>query len=481
MNKEIVHKFGEEMQKVKERKDREYHEKLQAINSNITFEEALRIREVGKSFKNKLINISGKTFESVFSEILDAHKINYEKQVSINVSKRVFQYKKKAPMVDFVVYPMKYDNVYDAPLSECIIIILRQQHEKYVEDMSIIDSKPLKFILVSLADDMQSHARGEYYYINLSDESMDIRDLIDIQFARHRVITYADLCCGIGSFHYAMQEVCKNCSRNVIAADIMETARNVYKKNYGICCHGDITGEKFMKKLRETPCDVLFCGTPCQDFSQIGKHVQGNVIEHLLDNVFPTRLFPVVVMETLIGLLGYENGNTIKYIYESIKESGYRVFSLILLCSCYGIPQKCTRVFILCLLDNEDIDDDEVNEMIKEICNKHKKKTTLTEYLGNGQEFLRDTAHTVRHNYARAVMNSKQNWDGYYVKNRESGEFDMEYRLTFEDILKLQGFPSDFKLLGSRKNMYTLLGNTTPTNLSKIVAEIVARICEMYY
>ena len=78
--------------------------------------------------------------------------------------------------------------------------------------------------------------------------------------------TYIDLFAGLGGFHLAMQKLGGKC---VFASELQEDLRQIYTRNYGIECAGDITKVDYEKDI--PPHDVLCGGFPCQPFSKAGK------------------------------------------------------------------------------------------------------------------------------------------------------------------------------------------------------------------
>ena len=80
------------------------------------------------------------------------------------------------------------------------------------------------------------------------------------------------------------------------------------------------------------------------------------------------------------------------------------------------------------------------------------------------KKFEKKTAYTIRCGGKNSPINDKHNWDGYIVDGNE-------YRLTIEDCLKLQGFNANFVLNGTNKEKWKQLGNTIPTNFTKIIGK----------
>ena len=92
-------------------------------------------------------------------------------------------------------------------------------------------------------------------------------------------------------------------------------------------------------------------------------------------------------------------------------------------------------------------------------------RTTLKKYLG--KNFKKDTAYTIRCGGKHSAIGDRNNWDGYWVD-------DKEYRLTIGDALKLQGF-HNYKLTGTKKEQWTLLGNTIPTIFTTIIGKQILK------
>ena len=101
--------------------------------------------------------------------------------------------------------------------------------------------------------------------------------------------------------------------------------------------------------------DLLFGGSPCQAFSQIGK--QGSIADDrgmLLFEVprFAKALDPdIVLMEQVKGVLNAKDhdgvsGGVFRTLCKEFEELGYQVQWKVLLASDYGVPQKRQRVWL---------------------------------------------------------------------------------------------------------------------------------------
>jgi DNA (cytosine-5)-methyltransferase 1 len=163
-----------------------------------------------------------------------------------------------------------------------------------------------------------------------------------------RKFKFVDLFCGLGGFHVALSKLGGTC---VFASDIDPDCRRVYKDNFGLEPHGDIT--KVSEK--DIPAhDVLCAGFPCQAFSKAGKREgmtdpRGTLFFDIIRIVQHHK--PLYLMlENVRNLVGHDDGNTWRVVKEHLHALGYVfpdepiIFSPHLL----GIPQFRERVFILC-------------------------------------------------------------------------------------------------------------------------------------
>ena len=76
---------------------------------------------------------------------------------------------------------------------------------------------------------------------------------------------FIDLFAGMGGFHIALQDLGHTC---VFASEVNEGLRELYKKNFGMECNGDINAVDIMTIPEH---DIICAGFPCQPFSKAGK------------------------------------------------------------------------------------------------------------------------------------------------------------------------------------------------------------------
>ena len=411
--------------------------------------------------------------------------------MSLDINTGIFREGGKEPVVDIVV-AKDNEPIIGNHISNCAVISLKYTcRERYKQDDKIILLNPKMYVLLCCNNDYPSNFNitDSVKLLTLQSKQNEKRNLnVDNIFCLlnnfHYIYTYIDLCCGIGSFHYAMNETF-DYSKCVLASDILNSAKITYYNNYGIYPEDDLKNINY----NEIDADVVFSGNPCQPFSQIGKRKgldddRGDLFNFIINNIMKLKKYKIFVFENVYGLLTHDNGNTIKTLINMINEAGYFVSYRVLLCSDYGIPQNRKRVFLFCVR-NDYKESIKLDSIIDETLDAYKNESVnLTEYLDNGYVFERDISFTIRCGGLKSPIDSKQNWDGYYVKrkiesnhndnhNDNHNEEQIVYRLTTDDMKKLQGFPNDFII---DKDAKKLLGNTIPTNLTKIACKIVKEI-----
>lgn len=504
MNAKIKDELDKLINEQEENKYLTFFEKIKEINNKITYKESINIYNIANSIRNSKVSIKGKIFENIIENILINNKINFTKQTSIDIINRKFSKNKSDYIIDFVIYPNNV-NIYTLKIEDCIILSCKYTcREHYKEDDKIISLNPFKYYLLVATNDYpkkfidddnkklitmtpkENDTRTTFdNFLNILNKDIEVMETIykTIRDDKQREIekddkklTFIDLCCGIGSFHYSMVKNNKK-TKCILACDILKTARETYKNNYNIEPMCDLKDINY----NEYDADILFSGNPCQAFSQIGKRKgfedeRGDLFNFILDNIVSLQKYNIIVFENVYGLYTHDNGNTLKYIIDELNKYNYKVVIKILLCSNYGIPQNRKRVFIICLHSSKfDKDIKEYENILDNILNNHiNKNTTLTTYLNNGYIFDKKIAYTIRCGGIGSPIDSKQNWDGYYVKDSNGKRY--EYRLSVKDMKLLQGFDKMFKLIGTKNEKKKLLGNSIPTNLTSIITEFINEI-----
>ena len=164
-------------------------------------------------------------------------------------------------------------------------------------------------------------------------------------------IRYIDLFCGLGAFHTACNQ--SSVFECVLACDIDEGIRRIYKQNYGLEPKSDIRNID----LDTMPDFELLCaGFPCQPFSIAGNgngfndKEKGNLFFDIL-KIIDAKQPPMCVLENVKNLKTHDNGNTYKTIEAELKKRGYLITSKVINATEYGSPQARHRIFIVATKD----------------------------------------------------------------------------------------------------------------------------------
>lgn len=161
-------------------------------------------------------------------------------------------------------------------------------------------------------------------------------------------LKFIDLCCGIGGFHYALQNMGHKC---VLASDINEACRENYELNHKIKPHGDLT----KINIETIPTfDILCAGFPCQPFSKAGEQKgftdkRGNIFFDIC-KIIQHHTPKYIILENVRNLSSHDDGNTWNVIKTKLDELNYYTYEkpVILNTLYFGVPQSRERVVIMC-------------------------------------------------------------------------------------------------------------------------------------
>ena len=202
------------------------------------------------------------------------------------------------------------------------------------------------------------------------------------------------------------------------------------------------------------------------------------------------------VMENVPGILTMkiEKGYLVKNIIEhEFKKIGYSVISKKLNAADYGVPQKRKRVFFIGTNNDKQISFPDrtytakwisvnsvllpKNQVSEEFFHSErmiagfKKRKKFHEMKGNGfgAQYLKlnEPSYTISARYWKDGSDA-------LVKYNER-EIRM---LTPKECAAIQTFPEDYKFAGSKREVYTQIGNAVPCLLAKSVAEEIKKLLQ---
>lgn len=160
------------------------------------------------------------------------------------------------------------------------------------------------------------------------------------------LLTFTDLCAGIGGFRLALEKNGMNC---IYSCEIDSDCAKTYSAN-----HHSTYDEKdiFNINLERFPhSDILCSGFPCQPFSLAGKKQgfnddRGEIFFQLAKLIESSRP-KVVFLENVPNILKINDGEVMKTIISKLENLNYNVFYEVLDSADFGIAQSRKRLYII--------------------------------------------------------------------------------------------------------------------------------------
>lgn len=335
------------------------------------------------------------------------------------------------------------------------------------------------------------------------EEVEEVEEMDEIEEMKKIEINAIDLFCGCGG----MSKGLENAGINVIAGiDFWDKAIISYNKNFehhGYCedlvkLPPEMFDEKYNKEKKRI--DLIVGGPPCQSFSMAGKRDKNDPRNSLfmeyvkyLDYYLPKAF----IMENVMGMLSKltENGEKVIDIIMDQLNKNYNCIINKLYASDFYVPQNRRRVIIIGIRKDLNIYPKLIEPVIKNITDRipvknilinkaqidasyylsekallgiqNKKKRSQEKGTGFGAQFLdfNKPSYTIPARYWK---------DGYdalvkYTENEIR-------RLTIEELKRIQSFPDDYIILGTKKDIIMQIGNAVPCNLAYYLGKEIINI-----
>lgn len=302
--------------------------------------------------------------------------------------------------------------------------------------------------------------------------------------------TFIDLFAGIGGIRLGFESVGGKC---VFSSEFDEDACKTYEANFGEHPSGDIT----KIAASEIPnFDILLGGFPCQAFSIIGKQegfadqTRGTLffeIERILREKKPKAF----MLENVKNLTSHDHGNTFKVIKSHLISLGYTVYAKVLNALDYGVPQKRERIIIVGFLNPVKFEfPDPVPESERKTLSDILEKNVPEKYYVRNairESRLKRLKHK---NYPRPYI-SHENIGGLVTPHPYSSALragasanyiliDDLRRPTERELLRIQGFPEEFKIVVPYGKIRKQTGNSVAVPVIKAVAKQMIKALKQY-
>lgn len=293
--------------------------------------------------------------------------------------------------------------------------------------------------------------------------------------------SFIDLFAGIGGIRLGFEAAGGHC---VFSSEFDENACKTYEANFGEHPSGDIT----KIDAKDIPdFDILLGGFPCQAFSIIGKkegfeNETCGTLFFEIERILKEKQPKAFMLENVRNLTAHDKGNTFKVIRTHLEALGYTVYAKVLNALDYGVPQKRERIIIVGFKDNVLFTFPEPVPMSERKTLKDILETDVDEkyYV---KERIRDSRlmRLKDPNYPKPYI-SHENMAGSITPHPYSSclragasanyiLINDERRPTEREMLRIQGFPDDFKIVVSYGHIKHQTGNSVAVPVIKAVAK----------
>jgi len=292
---------------------------------------------------------------------------------------------------------------------------------------------------------------------------------------------YIDLFAGIGGMRIPFDEMGCQC---LFSSEWDEAACKTYAANFGVRPYGDITAIP----SRDIPAhDILLAGFPCQAFSIMGKRkgfadTRGTMffeIQRILDHHHPQA----ILLENVKQLVTHDHGNTFATILSVLDSLGYHVKWKVLNALDFGLPQKRERVIVVGFTDQRKSDHFSFDF--------EKLPYRLADILERDEDVdpsLFASDHIVAKRRAK-VEGKSVFYPSVWHENKSGNISILDHacalrtgasynyllingvrRPSSRELLRLQGFPEDFKIVVSHQEIRRQTGNSVAVPMIRAVA-----------
>mgnify|MGYP004555807041 FL=1 len=252
--------------------------------------------------------------------------------------------------------------------------------------------------------------------------------------------------------------------------------------------HATVKDLATVKPEEVSKADILIGGFPCQEFSSCGplgglESERGRLYRTLIAYM-NTHKPKIVVGENVINLERMEKGEVLKTIKKDLAAAGYVVKVWKMFAPDYGIPQRRTRLIIMCV--RKDIFDkygfpEEPEARFKD---RHRSiewaigdlvDVTDNSVISNQGDYF--GASKAKKGNGQGDESNKKDMPAYTIranpKSRVQFHYSLDRRLTVRECARIQTFPDDFSFKFSKTVNISQIGNAVPPIMAYLVAQRV--------
>ncbi len=282
----------------------------------------------------------------------------------------------------------------------------------------------------------------------------------------------------------------------VYANDNYDEACKIFEANFGFRCDRRDIRNVLSDEIPDH--DILIAGFPCQSFSivaqnppRLGYKSDNGKLFFEIVRILKAKKPKVFIAENVKGILSANKKRAFPLIIDELSKAGYNVAYKLFNAAEWGVPQKRERVFIVGIRKDlkikprfpdqkENIKPTALKEIIFDDSLIDKKyffsKKAVAGMIKSNPDMnkgrvqnIDEPCATVTSHLAKVSLNSTDPVLKIGKRYR---------RFTPEEVLRIQAFPDDFRLLGSDFHKYKGIGNAIPPVLMWHVAKEVIGVIE---
>lgn len=329
-------------------------------------------------------------------------------------------------------------------------------------------------------------------------ESHKERKVLDMAANKEKtsysVVSYFCGCGGLdlgfcGGFKYHNEEYPKLPFNILEAYDNEPRCIETYNDYFG-GGHAFVKDLATIKPEEVSKADVLIGGFPCQEFSSCGplrglESERGRLYKTLI-SYMSVHKPKIVVGENVINLERMEGGEVLKTIEKDLSAVGYVVRVWKMFAPDYGVPQRRTRLIIMCVRQDlfEQFGFPDTPE--PHFKNNHR---SIEWAIGDLVDVTDNDSLSNQGDYFGASKAKKGNGQGdesnhkdkpaYTIranpKSRVQFHYSLDRRLTVRECARIQTFPDNFVFKFSKTVNISQIGNAVPPILAYQVAQSVKK------
>jgi len=234
---------------------------------------------------------------------------------------------------------------------------------------------------------------------------------------------------------------------------------------------------------------VLIGGFPCQEFSSCGplgglESERGRLYQTLITYMNKHRP-AIVVGENVINLERMNNGAVLETIKTDLADAGYTVEVWKMFAPDYGVPQRRTRLFFICVRNDIQERYGFPAMPAPDFSGEHRSiewaigdlLDVTDESVPNQSQYF--GASRAKKGNGQGDESNKKDLPAYTIranpKSRVQFHYSLDRRLTVRECARIQTFPDNFKFTHAKTASVSQIGNAVPPMLAYIVAKAIEK------